>query len=185
MHSINHDVFDEAMSKDRIYAECNAVAVREGDYHSSLDPIRFLSAICESYEEAESYLERNDNHWYDNLAVRYKEPKKASSKTAKLTERYNEAYNKALALDRHFHFENAKSEFIGCKECGSKLARTHLRSNRCPLCGKDLRPQTTLDKIKTLYDKANALDKQVKESIKNDSKTNYKLKWLVKYEFHC
>ena len=46
---------------------------------------------------------------------------------------------------------------IGCKKCGSQLAREFLKDDTCPLCGNDLRSQSTIEaeqKLKELRDKA-------------------------------
>lgn len=41
-HQVCYDTFSTAVSKKRIYAEVNARAVEDGDYHSPLERIHFL-----------------------------------------------------------------------------------------------------------------------------------------------
>ena len=40
--------------------------------------------------------------------------------------------------------DSRTSEFIGCPTCNSKIARTYLTSNYCPVCKHDLRSNTTV-----------------------------------------
>lgn len=54
-----------------------------------------------------------------------------------------------------------KSEYIGCKNCESKLKRVLLPSEKCPVCGTDLRGQTTLDTLQKYQDKRNKLMREL------------------------
>ena len=90
-------------------------------------------------------------------------------------------------LNRAFHFKNHKSATVGCKNCGSKIALKYLRSNICPVCKEDLRPETTQKRIKALKEKADALiDKRDSMECAERKKNLKKAEtyWLVKTEFH-
>ena len=53
---------------------------------------------------------------------------------------------------------------IGCKKCGSSLAKEYLKSDICPLCGADLRSQTTIDGENQMKAKIDELKKKIMEA---------------------
>ena len=75
-----------------------------------------------------------------------------------------------------------KAEFVGCRHCGSKMRRTLIKSNKCPVCYEDLRPESS---IKAL---GNALHKYKKaQAARNSYECDHsekEVKWLVKIEYH-
>lgn len=77
-----------------------------------------------------------------------------------------------------------KSELIGCKCCGSKIARKYLKNNFCPVCHSDLRPETTLNRIAALKAKADKLHDAVLKEETKIAKKNGNVRWLVKIEYH-
>lgn len=86
-----------------------------------------------------------------------------------------------------FHFKDAKAEYIGCRHCGSKIARKHLRNNNCPVCGADLRPESTLKAIASAYDSYNKANNRLQEEIKKENakkRDKAEIRWLVKVEYH-
>lgn len=155
-----------------------------GGYHGRMTV--HDSPVCESYEEAKAFIEDHDNGWYDDHAVRYKD--KSKLKPTKQMETLRARMQKNIA-DKHKYREthsvsNRKSEFAGCKHCGSRLAVKHLRTNRCPVCGGNLLPEYVLQRLNK-YD--NDLDKMRKqyELLERNQKGNCPVKWLVKVEVHC
>lgn len=74
MHEIRHLTFPKAKSKNAIQKACDAIAIRDGEYHRPLERIRFYDKpICKTYEEAQTFIDEHDREWYDHLAVMYKE----------------------------------------------------------------------------------------------------------------
>ena len=74
------------------------------------------------------------------------------------------------------------STFIGCKNCESRLSRKHLRTNACPVCGRDLRPEYLMKSIEAARTKMNrARDAAADYLRKKAKKEAY---WLVKIEYH-
>ena len=53
---------------------------------------------------------------------------------------------------------------IGCKKCGSSLAKEYLKSDVCPLCGTDLRSQSTIDGENQMKAKIDELKKRILEA---------------------
>ena len=188
-HAVNYDSFSTKQSKDSIYAEVNRRAIYDGDYHTSITAIKWHDNVClDSYEDAEKFIEKHDSY-YGQLAVKYKEQKdfKPSKALADMQERLKQAKKAYYELDNAFHFKNHKSATVGCKECGSKIAIGYLHSNCCPVCHKDLRPESTLARILALKNKMNDLAKKCKEKEKAERLKSIKKAdeyWLVKTEYH-
>lgn len=119
-----------------------------GDYHGQMtihDDI-----ICESYEDAVETIDRLDRGFYDDHAVRYKD--KSALKPTKQMEAIRAKCDKNIE-DRNAYAEAhspqaRKSEFAGCKKCGSKISLKHLRGNKCPVCGSDLRAEYVIERLK-------------------------------------
>ena len=154
-HEIHHDDFKVTTSKERILAMVSARAERDGDYHTPITSIEWQNRCFDSREDAEKYL-NNLGGFYRQVAVQFKYqndfvPSKALENT---TEKARQAIVAYRTLNEAFHFGNHKSATVGCKNCGSKIALKYLRSNICPVCRKDLRPETTQKRIKALKEKA-------------------------------
>ena len=189
-HAIYHDSFSTDMSRNEIFNIVNQRAIEEGDYQSPLHkPVRWYEDTClNSLEEATEFIARNDDGWYDQLAVKYKHQTdfKPSGRLEELNIRLERAQYAYCELADTPHFKNHSSNFIGCKECGSKLAREYIQ-NRCPLCRADLRPKSVQERIQNLYEKAEDLKQSIKsQENKERSQQLDKAKefWFVKTEFH-
>lgn len=185
MHSINKWSFPVSESKEKISAEINEYVCEESDSHGGLySPIKWIDYNAGTREQAEAYIDRIDTGSYGQYAVKFTEPKE-TKKIADLQTKRTEAYKKYSVANDELHCEKVTSEFIGCKECGSKLARKHLRSNFCPLCRADLRSPTELKRIKSLKDAVDKADKALRVAEEEQAKKGGNEKWLVKFEFHC
>lgn len=164
---------------------------------SGLDrPIRWIKErICDSREEAEKYIDEHDRGWYDQLAVRYRDYSKQhlTSKTLEtLTERAQRLGKRYYELQDKVHYEGIKSKLISCRNCESKLASSYCGKtagfkNECPVCGADLRPESTLKLIEAAKKNADKAAKDKKAEIKKlqeKAKKRAEIKWLVKVEYH-
>jgi len=188
-HSVNYGTYEENVNKKKVQKEWDEYAANE-DWQEGCsglpNNIRWIDYVCDSYEDAEKYIDDHDNGWYDQLAVKYRETVKPKTKGYQnLIEKRNTIY-KTLEEKRnriHYSSENTKSEFVGCKHCGSRLATKYIKSNTCPVCGTELRPVSTLNAIKTLEKSLKEINKKIKEMEVKASK-KAKIKWFVKVEFH-
>ena len=191
-HAINFNVFSVKESKEKIFDMVNEVAIEEGDYHSGLNKaIRWYDDKCfNSYEDAEAFINKKDDGWYDQLAVKFKEDKKfkPSKVLEKLQERVLAEQEKYNALSYKSHFKNHSSALITCKNCTSKIATKYLKhTNYCPVCSSDLRPVSTLDKIRNAKNKLDKLCEQRNERERAERSKNIdkaETFWLVKTEYH-
>ena len=60
----------------------------------------------------------------------------------------NEAMKREKYIDAHSILSSdRKSKFVSCQSCGSRLNRTLLKKEKCPVCGADLRSRTTIETI--------------------------------------
>ncbi len=189
-HNIRTETYNEKVNRRKVQNEWDTVVAHEdyGEGATGLpNTIRWIeNGLSEDYDEAMERIEKLDNGWYDCLAVKYKEYKTPNSKQYnELKERLNKANNDLYVKQtrQHYSEKTTKSAYIGCKECGSKISVKHLRRNYCPVCGKDLRPDTTLKEIQRIKTKIAELEKQLKEKERSNNK-NYEVRWLVKVEYH-
>lgn len=142
--------------------------------------------VYDNEAEAMEAIGSYDDGWYSDHAVLFKDCA-AVKKTAamrKKDEQIAAAREKACEINEKYRLPSGSTAYIGCKECGSKISRKHLRSCNCPVCGKDLRSNTdiarveaALKRIQKLVDEYNEMEKKLKDKAP--------IRWLVKYEYHC
>ena len=168
--------------------------LEEAEHEADYDPdIRFEwknMTPFDNYDAAEAWIKSHDRSYWC-VAVPYMQAKdtKFTKKAQDLEDRARELYREWDHLARKIHYKDVKAAFISCRHCGSKLATSHVEryENQCPVCGHDLRPQSTLDRIKAKrkqYDEAIEKERQERaRCIKNNKKKE--INWLLKYEYHC
>jgi len=197
-HACEILTFKENTNKKTIATECT----RWGDMN--VDPYEhggecdcggispyYTNRMFDTYEEAEKYLESTFGN-YRQTAVRYKAPVKPykRSKTAeKLYEKYKK-YNAELnELANKLYYKDSKCKTVRCKHCGATLPTEYCGKsyrNCCPVCNKDLRPQTVINKIHSLNDKKNETNKKLTECEKAEkAKMKQEIYWAVACEVHC
>lgn len=186
-HNVNYSVYAENVNKDRVQAEWDAVARVEGRGEGSSglpEKIRWFVPIMDNIEEAKEYIRIHDSGDYAQLAVRFRMPAERSKKTAELEERLSITRGKFQALNQKPHFAGVKSEFVGCKNCGSRIATKYLKGNFCPVCHTDMRPETVRKRLNILSENIEKAEKAYQEGIRADAKKSKTVKWLVKTEYH-
>ncbi len=185
-HSINYIEVEEKANRKHVMEDIQEVAERYGDgYHSRMTWHDNVSPL-QSKDEAKTFIEAHDNGLYDDHAVRFYDYS-AAVKTDKIKE-YETRLSELMTAKQEYIAEHSvrkfQANYIGCAKCGSKIAKAYLRGERCPVCGKDLRAQSTLNRIDSFNERIDGCrDKIEAEKMKQKSKA--KIKWLVKYEYHC
>lgn len=192
MHEISFLSFPMSMSKSEIAEKCGDYTEGHGDYHDRRgSEISFSNAksIFNTYDDAYDWILKNDNGFYEQIAVPYYEVDgiKESKKVKDIQERLNKAKETYVSERRKLFCVDMKSQLYTCKKCGSKLSVKYLKHNECPVCQNDLRSPTQQEKLNRYNDKVESLTKQLKtiekeEAIKNRKKA--KMMWLVKVEYH-
>ncbi len=184
-HNICHMTADEKCDRRKIMNAIIERAMDDGDgyngpmhWHDEVPPLK-------NCDEAEKWIEAHDTGWYDDHAVRFYD-----YTSAEITPKIKELQNKHAAIilkigeyEKQHSVKNLKAAFIGCPECGSKLAKDRLHSEFCPLCRTDLRSKTTLDTLAGYRQKQSDLWGKIKAE-KEKQKSKAKVKWLIKYEYH-
>lgn len=185
-HNIEYGTYAENVDKKKVQTYWNQHAAhadwQEGCTGLDRD-IRWLPDICASEADAYDMIKRKDRGDYDQLAVRFRAMVTPSAKLDDLNKRIIEARSALYMLEGDIHYSHTSAKFVSCKRCGSALSRIHLKSNFCPMCGNDLRPQSVKDKVARAKEKVMKLEQQIRdEERKNNQKG--KLFWLVKIEYH-
>lgn len=186
MHNIQYMSFEENCNRQAAFNEINSYVQMEtaGEGGHGIDRIRWLEdvPVCKNEQEAEDVINRKDRGSYDNLAVRYRAEKRAPE-TAKEKNLYNKLRKQKLAFDEAVNFlypEKLTSAMLTCKNCGSKLAKSYLKNNFCPVCSADLRPEYLLKKISSAKEKYTKITDEYRDLMCK----NGKVEWLVKFEYH-
>lgn len=188
-HAVEYFTTDkrgEIMAIAKEYASLNVDRGENpsGSYHGRMTI--HDTPICESYEDAYDKIESWDNGWYDDHAVQYKDKSSLEPTKAMLAnkKRAIKLIEDKRAYEEKHDLRARKSEYIGCKTCGSKLALKYLRGNMCPLCGTDLRADYVVERIAKYNADYKKLSAQYAEMEKKQ-KGKCPIRWLVKVEVHC
>lgn len=85
-----------------------------------------------------------------NEKIRELNQTQAESESLVSIQKQRKAFERYMKLNTAIHYENVKSNFISCRNCGSKIASQYFGKtvkNNCPVCKEDLRPESLLLKI--------------------------------------
>ena len=186
-HNIEHFTYPEKVDKKKVQKELDHYAAMEdwqkgctGLYHD----IRWLNGqIYANYDEAEKAIEKFDRGNYDQLAVRfyhYTPPR--DEKVDALKKKVLAAGDEYRKRDFAVYPKTVSAAMIGCKKCGSRLAREYLNTNFCPVCRTDMRPEYILKSIEAAKNKMLRAEKEVSEYYTKKGKKE--IQWLVKIEYH-
>lgn len=187
-HIISHMVEPEKVDRRNVMAAIIEEAEREGDsgyygplhWHDEISPL-------ESQEAAEKRIEMLEKgKSYSDHAVRFYDYSSAKV-TDKMVE-YRRRIAKLQSQKAKYAEDNSvlhfKADYIGCKKCGSKVSRKHLRADFCPVCHNDLRSETTRTTLLNYGSRIRELWDKIEEE-KKKQKAAKKTMWLIKYEYHC
>lgn len=181
-------IFPVKISKNTIKSE-----IYESHYQErgAMEPV-FLdfkwmeNKVCDNYEDAKEYINSLNLYRKFNVAVKFKnpltEPKETSSMKT-LLRRIAETEEKLIQYEKNHSVTTFKAEYIGCPDCGSKLKRELLKTDKCPLCGTDMRSKTTTETLSGYRIKIKELKKQYNTEYKKAlEKVKTEICWLVEAE---
>ena len=186
MHQIMYNEYPVTWKLQQITDDVSNFIAHNGDRYGTNSVRIPTEKVFDTYDEAREYIQSVDNRDYDGIAVKYLdysglEPTaKAKGYMAKIAE----LRNKRVEYEREHSVHKQKSEFIGCRDCGSKLRNSRFKAERCPVCGSDLRSSTTLNRIASFDARIEELFKKISDEEKKQ-KAKATTKWLVKFEYHC
>lgn len=188
MHNIEYYSYAENVKRSAVEAELDEYVSAETYAEGGgglTHPIRWLDGefVCKDELAARELIEKRDKGWYDQLAARYYEAKPKQTKALEeLRQKIKDTCDEYRRRDGEIWAEGVKAEFVGCKACGSKLSRVHIRTNRCPVCRADLRTQSMLKSVEAARAKwIKAQDAEKQYAMAHSDK---KVMWLVKIEYH-
>lgn len=187
-HNIVYLKVPEKCFRDEVQDRCNRRAAAE-DWQegcSGVSPIRWLDSVepLDSEDAAYEYIKTHDRGDYYCFAVRFKQADQMPAEYVKLCAHRSTVQSRYDALNAVIHYKEGKSQYVSCKQCGSKLATAYMRSNYCPLCNTDLRPPTVINKLSEYKRQLNELTQKILD-VKNTADSKGKnIFWLVKYEYH-
>mgnify|MGYP000021237709 CR=1 FL=1 len=187
-HEIKYSVIPINANKKAFKAGQDEMAYHDHWQESSEglpSDIRWIDYVCANQDDAERYIETHDKGWYDQLAVKFKQADYSKSKKlSTLNDNRRSVVRKMNDLNNNKHFANVKSSLISCKCCGSKIAVKYMaKTNYCPVCRNDMRPDTIKNRIKSYNDKIAKIDKDITQ-LKHQLDQKGNLYWLVKTEWH-
>lgn len=185
-HEVNFRTFDkntsvEEMHKHSVMWAFTHVDREENPSGSYDNPWYKHDRVFGTYEEACDFLKREGA--YNDGCVMYREPKGRSAKMKNISERIINLKVKRAEFEEKHDVRNRKSEFIGCTKCKSKVAKEFLNSNKCPVCGTDLRAEYITAKINDYCEKVKALEREYRSEEKKQAEKGI-VKWVVKTEVH-
>lgn len=194
MHSIRYFIEPEKVDRNKALRKAQAMADDDGDYEGQINSIRWIDrTICDNERAAEEFINEHDRNWYDCLAVRFYDyssvPMKKTKRVEVLEERRDMLRSRLYTMENTPYAKTLTStEFVGCKHCVSKIATKFLKGNHCPVCGADMRPKTTLDRISATKNRIEETEKELNEETlawQKKQRNKAKVMWLVKIEYHC
>lgn len=183
MHNIRFSTFSETAKKNNMVSCILSSVKSHGDGYGT-ERINFNDFVFESYEAAEKFV-LSDPGFYAGCACKYRDLDALpdTQKEKDLEKRIGEIYATMLKYTEEHSIQKRKANTIACPKCQSKLNKSYLHSDFCPLCHCDLRSQTTVAQIKKYKERIDKSKKQLQaERIKRNNQAP--IKWLVKWEFH-
>ena len=194
-HALSILTFPASMDKSKIAASCDEWGRANGDPYEGCCglpcPVQFTNKTFEDYDEAEKYLDSTFGN-YSEIAVKFEkrpEPKRTKAMET-LETRIREARDALNNLQKP-HYASVSQATVKCKNCGSSLATKYCGKtyrNSCPVCGKDLRPTSALERIRKKEELLAGLQERLSQERKKErmkSKAKPKLFWAVACEVHC
>ena len=185
-HAIMREIYPATWTLKKITDDVINFVQTHGDRYGT-DRLRVpTERVFDNIDEANAYIDNADKGWYDGIAVKFLDYTGVSA-TKKITE-YEDKITDILQKKKEYikahSVHQQKAAYIGCPDCGSKLNKDKLRGEHCPLCGQDLRAESTLERINSFDVRVNELNAKIAEERKKQ-KAKATVKYLVKYEYHC
>lgn len=183
MHNIGYSSYPEKCNRKEVLGIIQDIAEEDGDGYHGAPRWHDEVAPLANRDEAQKWIQAHDKGWYDDHAVRYYDYSrlKDTKKIAELKQKAQDITRKKADYTVEHSVKKLKATLITCPSCGSKLSREHLRSEKCPLCGTDLRSKTTLETIAN-YERRRTENGQ--NIMKEQQKGKGEVRWLIKYEYH-
>ena len=117
-----------------------------------------LDVVVMSEEDAKKILEA------DRIdAIRYIGEAEDTEEIKTLVEKRDAAEARLNKYIEEHSVKTAQARTVGCKKCGSSLAREYLKNDLCPLCGNDLRGPSIIEGEASLRNRLAGLEKRIEK----------------------
>lgn len=187
LNDVKKKDLDAAADRIRYAVRSNANLAEFPNMGCRINPFRHIcpQKVFNGYEEAEAALEGRRSEWSRNytgyVAFRDLESVNKTKRIIELKEKIESESEKKIRYSLDNNVKDQKADFIGCHKCGSKINKTYIQANRCPVCDFDLRSDTFKKRLAGYQQK---IDKLVQELNKEKKKNTQKapVKYLVMYE---
>ena len=136
-----------------------------------------LDVVVNSREDAEKIV----GSFYIT-AISYRGEVEDTEEIKSLRIKVNEMKDRIKKFAEENSVKTFASKTIGCKKCGSSLAKDYLKSDVCPLCGNDLRSTTTIERENVLKQKAELMEQQLEDMVRANRILNGKIETLSVFE---
>ena len=123
--------------KERHFAMCKIYKTREEIPEKAIVP----QFILQSRAAAEEFLSLTAFP----VAVGFRDEVEDTEEVLAIIERIKTAEERLDAFIEKQSVRNFQAKNIGCRKCGSSIAREYLKNDICPVCGSDLRVQSVID----------------------------------------
>ncbi len=182
---------DEKTLKERFSDHQESLRIDNGSHayagHMGIaQGLTIHNKVFQNENEAIDYLEQNAQKWSSAIAVKVGDFKKCFPSTQTEKNELEKLNTLKATIDNWgkeliARAKSAKSEFRGCKKCGSKIATKFIKEHYCPVCSSHEFIETETDKKKYLnvtqkYKEQSAKVKKMEEKYKDINKKN---KWVV------
>ena len=187
-HNIMYRDYPEKVNKKQVQADWDHYVAMEDWQEGATglpNAIQWLeNHTYESYDLAKDAIKRLDKGWYDQLAVKYVSRSQTGNnkKVSELETAVEDAWKEYERRAKVLYPQTLQAALITCKKCSSNLSKAYLKSNLCPVCHEDLRPDHIKKSIKAAEDKWKRRRIELDDYKSKHGKKE--TRWLVKIEYH-
>lgn len=187
LNDIKKKDLDAIANRIRYVVRSNANLAEFPNMGNRINPFKHIcpQKIFNSYEEAENALEDRRSEWSRNytgyVAFRDIDSVKESKQLMELKKKIDTEREKEIRYGLDNNVKDQKADYIGCRKCGSKINKSYIQANRCPVCDFDLRSDTFKKRMAGYQEKIDKLMKELNEEKKKNA-AKAPVKYLVMYE---
>ena len=170
-----HDDNDEDLEYDDIDLPAFVMPDEPGLYEITEEDAQFLP--CSLLDA----LFLNKLHAIDVLeVVKFLDKAEDSDEMKKIQSKIEDVKVQLDKFRKERSVRSYQAKTIGCKKCGSQLAREFLKDDKCPLCGNDLRPASTIEQEAAFLARIDAYQKELTELEMINQVRNGQLHYLLR-----
>lgn len=187
LNDVKKKDLDAAADRIRYAVRSNANLAEFPNMGCRINPFRHIcpQKVFNGYEEAEVTLEGRRSEWSRNytgyVAFRDIDSVKESKQLMELKKKIDTEREKEIRYGLDNNVKDQKADYIGCRKCGSKINKSYIQANRCPVCDFDLRSDTFKKRMAGYQEKIDKLMKELNEEKKKNA-AKAPVKYLVMYE---